>query len=285
MKWILLIILGCTSCSKVGTVSGSTPGELPVPDGIHVVFNHSDLTRYRSPLTDQWRNGDNLEEFIVNAINEAQQEILVAVQELSLPGIAEALVAAKQRGVSIKMVMENTYSQPWGDLHEADLSLDRRRQLTQLKKLADRNGDNTLSVEELRRGDAVAILRRHQIPLIDDTEDGSKGSGLMHHKFLVIDGHIVITGSANFSSSGIHGDAGARKTRGNVNHLLRFDSTELAELFKKEFLLMWGDGFGGAKDSRFGLAKNSSGIQVVRVGNTRIEVLFSPHDKHQKLNG
>ena len=285
LKWILLIILGCTSCSKVGTVSGSTPGELPVPDGIHVVFNHSDLTRYRSPLTDQWRNGDNLEEFIVNAINEAQQEILVAVQELSLPGIAEALVAAKQRGVSIKMVMENTYSQPWGDLHEADLSLDRRRQLTQLKKLADRNGDNTLSVEELRRGDAVAILRRHQIPLIDDTEDGSKGSGLMHHKFLVIDGHIVITGSANFSSSGIHGDAGARKTRGNVNHLLRFDSTELAELFKKEFLLMWGDGPGGAKDSRFGLAKNSSGIQVVRVGNTRIEVLFPPHDKHQKLNG
>ena len=192
LKWILLIILGCTSCSKVGTVSGSTPGELPVPDGIHVVFNHSDLTRYRSPLTDQWRNGDNLEEFIVNAINEAQQEILVAVQELSLPGIAEALVAAKQRGVSIKMVMENTYSQPWGDLHEADLSLDRRRQLTQLKKLADRNGDNTLSVEELRRGDAVAILRRHQIPLIDDTEDGSKGSGLMHHKFLVIDRKSVV---------------------------------------------------------------------------------------------
>ena len=106
---------------------GSTPAELPLPEGIQVVFNHRDLARYRSPLTDQWRNGDNLEEFIVKAINEAQQEIFVAVQELSLPVIAQALVAAKQRGVNVRIVMENTYSQPWGGLHEADLSLQRRR--------------------------------------------------------------------------------------------------------------------------------------------------------------
>jgi len=266
-------------------VLGSTPAELPLPEGIQVVFNHRDLARYRSPLTDQWRNGDNLEEFIVKAINEAQQEIFVAVQELSLPVIAQALVAAKQRGVNVRIVMENTYSQPWGDLHEADLSLRERRYLAQLKILADRNSDGNLSLQERQHGDAVEILRRNKIPLIDDREDGSKGSGLMHHKFLVIDGLSVITGSANFSSSGIHGDAGAWQTRGNVNHLLRFNSAELAELFKKEFLLMWGDGPGGAKDSRFGLAKNSSGIQVARVGSTRIEVLFAPHDKRQKLNG
>ncbi|MFL0725693.1 MAG: phospholipase D-like domain-containing protein, partial [Prochlorococcus sp.] len=201
---------------------GSTPAELPLPEGIQVVFNHRDLARYRSPLTDQWRNGDNLEEFIVKAINEAQQEIFVAVQELSLPVIAQALVAAKQRGVNVRIVMENTYSQPWGDLHEAGLSLRERRHLAQLKILADRNSDGNLSLQERQHGDAVEILRRNKIPLIDDREDGSKGSGLMHHKFLVIDGLSVITGSANFSSSGIHGDAGAWQTRGNVNHLLRF---------------------------------------------------------------
>ncbi|MFL0745667.1 MAG: phospholipase D-like domain-containing protein, partial [Prochlorococcus sp.] len=74
--------------------------------------------------------------------------------------------------------------------------------MAQLKILADRNSDGNLSLQERQHGDAVEILRRNKIPLIDDREDGSKGSGLMHHKFLVIDGLSVITGSANFSSSG-----------------------------------------------------------------------------------
>ena len=54
----------------------------------------------------------------------------------------------------------------------------------------------------------MALLKTAQIPLIDDTEDGTSGSGLMHHKFLVIDKETVITGSANLTSSGIHDDAG-----------------------------------------------------------------------------
>ena len=282
---MLPILLGCASCSKVGSVQGNAPTELPLPERIQVVFNHRDGARYRSPLHDQWRNGDNLEKFVITAIEKAQQEILVAVQELSLPGIADALVAAKQRGVTVQMVIENNFSQPWGDLHEADLSLHERRRVAHLKMLADRNHDGELSPTERYRGDAMQILRRHQIPLIDDSEDGSKGSGLMHHKFLVIDTQRVITGSANFSNSGMHGDPAAIQTRGNVNHLLSFNSTELAELFKKEFLLMWGDGPGGAKDSLFGLAKNAPGIQTAKVGGTRIEVLFAPHAKRQKMNG
>ncbi|WP_231901230.1 phospholipase D-like domain-containing protein, partial [Prochlorococcus sp. MIT 1303] len=239
-KWMLPILLGCASCSKVGSIQGNAPTELPLPERIQVVFNHRDLARYRSPLNDQWRNGDNLEKFVITAIEKAQQEILVAVQELSLPGVADALVAAKQRGVTVQMVIENSFSQPWGDLHEADLSLHERRRVAHLKMLADRNHDGELSPSERYRGDAMQILRRHQTPLIDDREDGSKGSGLMHHKFLVIDHQIVITGSANFSNSGMHGDPAAMQTRGNVNHLLSFNSSELAELFKKEFLLMWG---------------------------------------------
>ncbi|KZR66016.1 hypothetical protein [Prochlorococcus sp. MIT 1306] len=83
----------------------------------------------------------------------------------------------------------------------------------------------------------------------------------------------------------MYGDPAAIQTRGNVNHLLSFNSRDLAELFKKEFLLMRGDGQGDAKDSLFGLAKNVPGIQTAKVGSTRIEVLFGPHAKRQKMNG
>ena len=107
----------------------------------------------------------------------------------------------------------------------------------------------------------------------------------MHHKFVILDQAIVITGSANFTSSGIHGDADASKSRGNVNHLLRLNSAELANIFRVEFEQLWGDGPGGEKDSRFGRGKHSSGVQRTRVGNSEVEVLFTPHSKHDPNNG
>ena len=150
--------------------------------------------------------------------------------------------------------------------------------------MADRNGDGVTTSAEAADADAIALLQRAGIPLIDDTEDGSRGSGLMHHKFMVIDGLQLLTGSANATSSGIHGDAGATNSRGNVNHLLSIRSQELADLFRQEFQRMWGDGPGGKKDSQFGLAKENGGVKTVMVGNTRIDVLFAPHRQRDPLH-
>ena len=157
-----------------------------------------------------------------------------------------------------------------------------RQRWHQLNHLADSNGDGSTSPEEAFRADAVALLEAAQIPLIDDTEDGSSGSGLMHHKFLVIDQTTVITGSANFTSSGLHGDAGRPSSRGNVNHLLRFHSPELALVFHKEFTQMWGDGPSGEQDSRFGLQKAKEGVQTVQIVDTRVDVLFPPFEERCK---
>ena len=105
----------------------------------------------------------------------------------------------------------------------------------------------------------------------------------MHHKFMVIDRNLVVTGSANATSSGIHGDAGKPSTRGNVNHLLRIRSRSLANLFRAEFLKMWGDGPGGRPNSRFGLGKSAEGVSSV-MGDTRVDVL--PHrTKHHGDHG
>ena len=285
--WLATGLLGllASSCSQAGVVLGQMPIDLTLPNGIEVGFNHRTGDRYRSPLSGDWRNGDNLEQMLIDAIQSAEKEILVAVQELSLPRIAKSLVAASQRGVNVNVILENNYSTPWSQQHELDLSRHGRQRLKRLKVLADRDQNGVVSSEEERESDALLILQNGQIAWIDDTEDGSKGSGLMHHKFVVIDGERVITGSANFTNSGIHGDAGATQTRGNVNHLISIQDSSLATVFQEEFAQMWGDGPGGANDSRFGRNKTAKPLQTIKAGTANISVLFPPHSKSHQGHG
>ena len=275
----------CAACSESGRVIGQARADLPLPPGLEVGFNHRDGARYRSPIQGQWRNGDDLEQLLINAIDSAEEECLVAVQELSLPKVSKALIRAQQRGVRVQVVLENLYRIPWSQQHEAGLPAHARHRINRLKRLADSNQDGVLTSDERFNGDAIALLEHGAIPLIDDTEDGSQGSGLMHHKFVVIDRRRVLTGSANFTSSGIHGDGDAPRTRGNVNHLLSIESSALAEVFAAEFARMWGDGPGGKPDSQFGRGKRPHTPQRVQVGEVAITVLFAPHAKGDSRHG
>ncbi|MDA9639233.1 phospholipase D-like domain-containing protein, partial [Synechococcus sp. AH-779-G23] len=137
--WIVTALVGlfASSCSQAGVVLGQMPVDLAEPKGFKVGFNHRTVSRYRSPLSDAWRNGDNLEQMLINAIQSAETEILVAVQELSLPRIAESLVAASRQGVNVKVILENNYSTPWSQQHELDLSSHGRQRLQRLSALAD----------------------------------------------------------------------------------------------------------------------------------------------------
>ena len=88
---------------------------LKSPAAIAVGFNHQHHNRYQSPITGDWRDGDDIEQMLLRAIEQSQSEILLAVQELSAPKIAEALIAAKRRGVTVRVILENTYSAPWSE--------------------------------------------------------------------------------------------------------------------------------------------------------------------------
>ena len=178
--WASLMGLALAGCSADAQLLGQSARPKPVPKGIELAFNHAETSRYRSPINGQWRQGDDLEAFVLASIQSARQEILVAVQELSLPKLAEALAAKHREGLTVKVVLENTYSSPWSEEHPADLAPHQRTRHEQLKALG--------------WGDAVAILQRAGVPLIDDTADGSAGSGLMHHKFMVVDRAVVVTG-------------------------------------------------------------------------------------------
>lgn len=107
---------------------------------------------------------------------------------------------------------------------------------------------------------------------MDDTFDGTKGASLMHHKFVIIDGKTVLTSTANFTMSCIHGDFLNPGSRGNPNSLLVVQSAAMGRIFTEEFAQLWGNGRRG----NFGLSKSYRGPQTVTVSGARITVQFSP---------
>ena len=223
---------------------------------IEVFFNQSEANIYTDPYRQITRHGDNLEAVIIKSIEQAETSIDVAVQALNLPLVAQALIDSHHRGVQVRLILENQYSTPWSETAtEKAAQKIAQAQLADWAYIADANQDGQSSAAELANIDALLAIQSTDLPWIDDTADGSKGSGLMHHKFIVVDQRWVITGSANFTLSGIHGDAADPLSRGNANGLLKIDSPTLAQQMTAEFNLMWGDGPNGKLDSRFGLKK------------------------------
>nr|WP_225938750.1 phospholipase D-like domain-containing protein [Kovacikia minuta] len=242
-------------------------------------MNQNPASSYTEPYRNQTRSGDNLEQKIIETIATAQSSIDVAVQELRLPKLVEALVERQRAGVKVRVILENTYSRPFSEFTSeevAKLPERERGRFNEFRQLVDRDGDGQLSQAEINQADALVMLDRARIPRIDDTADGSAGSNLMHHKFVVVDGRSVIVTSANFTTSDVHGDFKSPHSRGNANNLLKIDSPELATMFIQEFNLMWGDGPGGKPDSKFGTKKPFRAARSVMVGSTAVEVQFSP---------
>ena len=148
----------CSGCSHSGTLIARPSKAFSFPGPITVYFNHRREGRYLSPITGQWRDGDNLEALLLNEINGAKHEILIAVQELSRPTIAKALVTSQQRQVDVRVVLENNYSQPWSQQLASHLPKHQRQRWEQLNSLADDNKDGITSADEAYKGDAIAIL-------------------------------------------------------------------------------------------------------------------------------
>ncbi len=283
---IFLLILFLTACQRFQSENKHLK-PLPQDPLVQVYFNHSQVSEYSEPYRQQTRQGDNLEKLIVDTITQAKSTVDVAVQELRLPKVAQALVDRQKAGVKVRVILENIYSRPWSNFTPNEIrKLDKREQerYRDFRQFVDSNKDGQLGFEEINQKDALVILRNAKIPWIDDTADGSKGSSLMHHKFVIVDNRFIIVTSANFTMSDIHGDFSNPSSFGNANNLLKIDSPELASLFQKEFNIMWGDGSGGKPDSKFGLQKPLRNFQEITFGENRITVNFSPTSPTQIWN-
>ena len=282
-----LILFGITALIAIAvnackSEAGIIPA-LPQHPNIQVFFNQNQAAKYTDPYRKIERLGDNLERVMIDNVNKSKLSLDVAVQELRLPNIAKAIVDAKLRGVNVRLILENNYSRAWSEYTPEQVekmnARDRDR-YKEFQKFADLDNNGRLSEDELNRRDGLRLLKVTNVPWIDDTADGSKGSGLMHHKFMVIDDQVVLFGSANLTMSDIHGDFTKPETRGNANNLVRVDSKELAARFKQEFNLMWGDGPNGKPDSLFGSKKSSRKIDYLIVGGAQIRIKFSPDSEN-----
>ena len=106
--------------------------------------------------------------------------------------------------------------------------------------------------------------------VIGDMRDGGVGiiiaesSGLMHAKYIIIDGKVVISGSANMTLNSFSEDN---------NFMIRMESEEAAAIFTDEFEEMYVDCIFGEESPK---TKGAAGIKLS--DGTPVYVRFSPDD-------
>ncbi len=280
---ILIYFLFLQPPARVGVPTADdklrTIEPLPQHPQIQIYMNRSEANFYTDPYRNKTRLGDNIEQVIIDAIKSAKRSVDVAVQEFRLPGIAKAMIEKRNQGVRVRLIIENTYNKGYSEYTPEEIAKFTEREkgkYDDFLAFADLNKDGAINREEALERDTIPMIKEARLDYIDDTADGTKGSGLMHHKFTVVDEEIVLTGSANYTMSDVHGDASNMNTVGNANNFVVIKSPEVGKYFTEEFNIMWGDGPGGNTDSRFKGRKPHRPPQEFQVGDAKVIVKFSP---------
>lgn len=135
---------------------------------------------------------------ILREIEQAEREMLVAVYAFTSDDLARALVRAKKRGVTVQIVIDREFDRA-----------------------------NERSKGKFFEAQQVPLRRVSGMKAKTAERDG----GLMHQKFAVIDGRIVLTGSYNWTYSA--------DSLNDENLLLFRDAGPLAEEYRKAFFRLW----------------------------------------------
>ncbi|MFE3449673.1 phosphatidylserine/phosphatidylglycerophosphate/cardiolipin synthase family protein [Nonomuraea sp. NPDC059194] len=200
---------------------------------------------------------DDLEQVIIDFINGAQRFLDIAVQELDSEPIAQAVLDARFRGVSVRIVLEQDYLvspklptiKPKGEESE----LDARKRV----QWGDEPGSRSL---EPNRKILAALLRCN----VDVKADYNPA--IFHQKFIIRDYReralptsAILSGSANFTHTDCHR---------NLNHVVIFHDPRICLTYTTEFNQMRAGQFGRGAHGKVPAAYSLNGIPV--------KVLFAP---------
>ncbi len=148
--WGLASPASAEAAGPIGAGLGTPPGDPQRP----VSFAGGSYPRYAfSPE-------GGVEDLLVDALGRARGSIDMAIFSLYSQRVADALIAAKNRGVAVRVVSD---------------------------------------VSQSRRSAPVLSLVNAGVPL--RLSAGRGGTGVLHHKFVVVDGAFLMTGSYNFSQN------------------------------------------------------------------------------------
>lgn len=213
-----------------------------LPAQISVYFNRSiDSTL---ALPGNVASGDqDFAEITLGYLGEAEHSVDMAMYNLSVESIVEGLIAAKERGVKVRVIG-----------HVENIKNARFERL---------------------RSEGILVHSNPEAP------DGER-QGLMHNKFFVIDGRpgispnnipTVITGSWN---------ATVNQTWVDPNNIVVIEDREVAEAYLTEFEEMWGSSgdLPNIAAARFGNTKlNNTPHEFTLSNGVRVALWFSPSDQ------
>ena len=190
-----------------------------------------DILFYRFDYTKHLKPDSNCEtevcKMIVEKINKTKNNIDIAIYGYdNIPSITNALNKAKTRGVKIRYVYDEA---PDNNTFYRDNSL--------IKNISEKYKSDK------------------------STNEAGK---IMHNKFIIFDNNTVLTGSMNYSPTGLSGY--------DINDVIVINSPEVSKLYSAEFEQML-DGKFHNKKSKHNLPNKFI------IGSTQLEVYFSPQDK------
>lgn len=182
-KSLPLLALGLSSLQMVACQTAYR-GYLPMPvrmpgfqslsdplyhGDLAVKFNNAYNALYAANEVSGHQDPQNPDKLFVKLINEAQRSIDLAIFDLEEPSAADALIAARKRGVKVRMVTDSDNIDQPG----------RAPGLRQIHAAMNKAG--------------IPIRADHRQPF-------------MHNKFMIIDGIHVVTGSLNLTPFSMYRD-------------------------------------------------------------------------------
>ena len=188
---------------------------------------------------------DDLESVIIAFIDKTRKTLDIAVQELESYNIARAIVRAKQRGVRIRMVIEQDYLRSYPASPEP-FTIDPSSSLYENREIL------------------AALLRAG----IDARADYNPK--IFHQKFIIRDieesTRALLTGSTNFTPTGV----GIHPYRKNLNHIVIIHNKWIANEYQHEFDEIWNGTFGTRRKRHDDSPRNC------RVSGIRVRAIFGP---------